>query len=84
MKLLTVAALRTELIGLPDDAIILADGCDCLGAAGYVKFEPRSQANGFDTVTICRHPEYDGGDYPETQAEFEKDLRQAELRALRP
>jgi len=30
---LTVAALREKLADFPDDALVLSDGCDCVGPA---------------------------------------------------
>lgn len=56
---ITVAALRAKLAQLPDDAVLLAEGCDCLGPGA------RLWTNADGTQACLRRPAGDGA--PEDQ-----------------
>lgn len=66
-KTLTVAQLIAELKGMPSDALVYTEGCDCTGDAAAVEYELDG------TVLIARAR-------PLTEAEKEE---QAQLELLR-
>lgn len=60
--IMTVAELIAKLVALPEPAqnyIVIADGCDCEGAAGSIRVSESDRA-----VVIERHVEYSAGGYP--------------------
>jgi hypothetical protein len=59
IPLLTVKALRERLAAIPDDYIIIAEGCDCAGVASDIERDDSDRS-----VLISRHPMWSSGGSP--------------------
>lgn len=61
-ELLTVGKLKELIKDVPDDYLVLSDGCDCIGAADNATADDSDH-----TLFISRHPQFTSGDYPGLQ-----------------